>query len=169
MAARHRGASFAKSMIAVDLQTFRQRREGANVTGVVFLELQDELFPEKGWSDFPVIILGWWTEAWLQLQVSTRREVQWRFMDGPYAVTVTKTEGAASAGAFEFSQVRSSLLEAGERVVAHCHQYGMLSKDLDFLRAHVQLLKANQTVQRAEASRSAYVEIRPSVAAGSSR
>jgi hypothetical protein len=51
--------TFANHMIVLDLQTFEQSREGGNVTGVIFLELQDGAFPGKGWSDFPVIILGW--------------------------------------------------------------------------------------------------------------
>jgi hypothetical protein len=138
----------ANSMIALDLQTFQQSREGGNVTGVIFLELHDGAFPGRGWSDFPVIILGWWADAWLQLEVPTRREVQWRFMDGPHGVTLTRVAGAASTGAFELPQVHSSLLEAAERVVAHCDQYRMLSRDLDLMRDNVERLRANQTVQR---------------------
>lgn len=161
--------SFANSMIALDLQTFQQGREGGNVTGVIFLELHDGAFPERGWSDFPVIILGWWADALLQLEVPTRREVQWRFMDGPYGVILTKTAAAASTGAFGLLQVHSSLLQAVERAVAHCDQRRLLSRDLDVLRDNVARLKANQAVQRTRVSRFAQVEIRPSVAAGSRR
>ena len=156
-------------MIALDLQTFRQSREGGNVTGVIFLELQDGAFPEMGWSDFPVIVLGWWTDSWLQLEVATRSEIQWRFMDGPHSLTLTKGEGSNSIGAYEFSQVGSSLLEAAERVVAHCDKHKMFSNDLELLRSNIQRLQANKTVQRTGASRSAHIEIRPSVAAGSRR
>jgi len=131
-------------MIALDLQTFQQSREGANVTGVIFLELHDGAFPGRGWSDFPVIILGWWADALAQLEVPARREVQWRFMDGPHGVTLIKGGVAASPGAFELSQVHSSLLEAAERVVAHCDQQRMFSRDLETLRDNLQRLKANQ-------------------------
>lgn len=131
-------------MIALDLQTFQQAREGGNMTGVIFLELPDGAFPGTGWSDFPVIILGWWANALVQLEVPTRREVQWRFMDGPHSVTLTKEGVAASTGAFELFQVHSSLLEAAERVVAHCDQNRMFSRDLETLRENLQRLKANQ-------------------------
>lgn len=131
-------------MIALDLQTFRQSREGDNVTGVIFLELNDGAFPAKSWSDFPVIILGWWIDAWLQLEVPARRQVQWRFMDGPHVATLTDVTGKASAGAFEFPQVRRSLLQAAERVVAHCDKHKMFSRDLEALRECVQRLKANK-------------------------
>ena len=156
-------------MITLDLQTFQQHREGGNVTGVIFLELHDGAFPGRGWSDFPVIILGWWADALLQLEAPTRREVQWLFMDGPHYVTLTKTAGTVSASAFELPQVHRSLLEAAQHVVTHCDQYRMFSRDLETLRDNLHRLKANQTVQRTGASRSAHTEIRLSVAAGSRR
>ena len=99
-------------MIALDPQTFQQSREGGNVTGVIFLRLEVGDFPEKNWSDFPVIILCWWIDAWLQLETPTRREVQWRFMDGPHSVTLTKVAGTPSTGAFEYLKVQDSLLKA---------------------------------------------------------
>ena len=152
-------------MIALDLQTFQQSREGGNVTGVIFLQLGDGAFPASGWSDFTVIILGWWAHALFQLEVPTRREVQWRFMDGPHGVTLTKVTGAASTDLFEFSLVHSALFEAAENIVVHCDGHGMFSRDLETLRDNLQRLKANQVAQRTGASRSAHVEIRPSVTA----
>jgi hypothetical protein len=131
---------FANGMIALELQTFQQSRQSGTVTGVIYLEVEGSAFPERGWSDFPVIILGWWADAWLRLQEPTRREVQWGFMDGPYAATLTKAPGAR----LRASQVHSSLLEAAERVAAHCEQSRMLSRDLELLRGSVSRLKANQ-------------------------
>jgi hypothetical protein len=131
-------------MIAIDVQTFQQSREGGNVTGVIFLELPDGAYPENAWSDFPVIILGWWAVALLELEVPTRRKVQWQFMDGPHHVTLTKEAGPVSTGAFELSQVRGSLLEVAERVVAHCDRYKIFSRDLETLRGNIQQLKANK-------------------------
>ena len=127
-------------MITLDLRTFDQSRQSGNVAGVIFLESQGRAFPERGWSDFPVIILGWWIDAWLQLEVPTRREVQWRFMDGPYVATLSKAAGAA----LRSSQVRAYLIEAAERVVAHCEQSRMITRDLDLLRGNIGRLKANQ-------------------------
>jgi len=157
------------SMITLGLQSFHQSRESGNVTGVIHVELESGAFPETGWSDFPVIILSWWVEAWLQLEAPTRREVQWRFIDGPHSLTLTKVEGVISSDALAFARVESSLLEAAERVVSHCDQHKMFSQDLETLRMNIGRLKANQTVQRTGASRSAHIGIRPSVAAGSRR
>jgi hypothetical protein len=153
-------------MIALDLETFQQSRESANVTGVIYLDLQDGAFPRRGWSDFPVIILRWWADALLQLELPTRRKVQWMFMDGPHCVILTKVAGGSPTGAFELPEVRRSLLATSELVVAYCDQHRMFSSDLEMLRCDLQRLKA---MQRMGASRSAHVEIRASSAAGSRR
>lgn len=136
------------------------------MTGVIYIELESGPFPEAGWSDFPVIILSWWAEALLQLEAPKRRKVLWRFMDGPQGLILSKV---TAVGAPTFAQVRRDLLEAAQRVVSHCERHSTLSKDLETLRVNVGRLNANQAVQRTGASRSAHIEIRPSVAAGSRR
>jgi hypothetical protein len=90
-------------------------------------------------------------------------------MDGLHCLTLSKMAGEASTGAFDARQVRSFLLEAAERVVAHRERHQMLSRDLQLVRDDVQRLKASQAVQGSGASRFAHVEIRPSTAAGSGR
>src|SRR5712675_1597226 len=129
-------------MIALDLATFRQSSQSGNVTGVIYVELESSAFPAREWSDFPVIILGWWTEALLQLEVPTRREVKWRFMDGPHSLTLTKVERAISSGAWAFERVQNSLCEAAERVISYCEQHKMSAKDLETLRTNVRQLKS---------------------------
>jgi len=131
--------------------------------------LHEGAFPGRGWSDFPVIILGWWADALFQLEGPTRREVQWLFMDGPHYVSLTKTVGDGPAGAFDLPQVHCCLLEAARRVVTHCDKYRMFSRDLETLRDNLQRLRVNQAVQRTGASRSAHSKIRLSVTAGSRR
>ena len=148
---------------------FSKVRPNGNVTGVIYLELESGQFLERGWSDFPVVILGWWTEAFLQLEINTRSDVQWRFMDGPYSATLTPIQSAGSTSAFDYKELRKSLLDAAERAVAHCEQHKMYSTDLEKLRGNVRQLKANKTVQRTGASRFAQIEIQTSVAAGSRR
>jgi len=131
-------------MIAMDLQTFRQRRARGNVTGVIDLDLDSGEFPERGWSDFPVIILGWWTEALLQLEAENINEVQWRFMDGPYSASLTRIESAGSISAIGYAELRESLLDAAERAAAHCEQHKMFTGDLETLRNNTEKLRANK-------------------------
>jgi len=158
---------FASRMIVVDLQTFQQGRASGIVTGVICVELESGAFPDAGWSDFPVIILSWWVEALFQLETPTRLEVLWRFMDGPQGLTLTKVTGDTGEPTFE--QVERYLLEAAQRVVSHCEQHKMLNRDLEMLRVNAGRLAVNQAAQRTGASRSAHIEIRPSLATGSGR
>ena len=137
-------------MIAVDLQTFQQSRPNGNVTGVIYLELESGQFLERGWSDFPVVILGWWTEAFLQLEINNRRDVQWRFMDGPYSATLTPIQSAGSTSAFDYKELRKSLLDAAERAVAHCEQHKMFSRDLEKLRDNIQGLSSTRRCSERE-------------------
>jgi len=149
-------------MITLDLHSFHQSRPSGNVTGVIYVELESGAFPETGWSDFPVIILSWWIEAWIQLEAPARRKVQWRFMDGPHSLTLTKVEGVVSGDALGFGRAENSLLEAAERVIFHCDQNKMFSRDLETLRMNVGRLNANQSVQRTGTSRSTHIKIGPS-------
>ena len=36
------------------------------VTGEIYFVDNNNYFPEKGWSDFPTIILGWWMNSFLE-------------------------------------------------------------------------------------------------------
>jgi len=150
-------------MIALDLQTFQQSREGGNVIGVIYVDLESGAFPEAGWSDFPVIILCRWAEALMQLETPMRREVIWQFMDGPHSLALTKVTGTAPSGSLIFEQLESDLLAAAQCVVSHCERRNLLSNDLNELQMWAGRLRLNKTMQRPEASRLARIEIRPSV------
>lgn len=139
-------------MVALDLATFQQSPSGGNVTGVIFLQLETGPYPEEGWSDFPVIILGWWTEAHLKIAKRAAREVVRRFMDGPYAATFSRAD--APAVGLEYEKVKRSLLEAAEKVIAHCAEHKMSNPDLAVLRKNVEKLRSNQPVEPASGSRS---------------
>ena len=41
--------------------------EGGNITGEIWLEVAGFGFPDRRWSDFPVVILGWWLDALFEL------------------------------------------------------------------------------------------------------
>ena len=36
------------------------------ITGEIYFEENNNYFPEKGWNDFTVIILGWWISSFLK-------------------------------------------------------------------------------------------------------
>lgn len=54
------------------------------ITGNIYFEENNEYFPEKGWNDFPVIILGWWIHSFLTFVKQNSEKFEFCFMDGPF-------------------------------------------------------------------------------------
>jgi hypothetical protein len=57
---------------------------GNLVTGELWIQYDSFSFPYKNWSDFPVIILGWWLENIQSLITGYEKQCECSFMDGPY-------------------------------------------------------------------------------------
>ncbi|MBO0799983.1 MAG: hypothetical protein J2P31_14275 [Blastocatellia bacterium] len=64
---------------------FEKRRQ---VTGPIWLEIDSKYFPDEGWTDFPVIILGWWLVNLKSLITAQATNSECLFMDGPYKFEV---------------------------------------------------------------------------------
>ena len=58
------------------------------VVGPIWLELDGQTFPDDGWDDFPVVILGWWLNAVKPLIANEGTECECLFMDGRYKFKV---------------------------------------------------------------------------------
>jgi hypothetical protein len=152
------------SLIVLDLPTFRQKRPRGIVTGGICFRFEGGVFPEAGWSDFPVAVLVDWTDAWMQLvQVASRRDVTWRFMDGPHSLTVSRIDRTVSSGAFEFSRVHESLLEAAGEVLTYCDANQLGCRDLEVLREQTQRMGMIRGADRIGAGKIAYFEARTKV------
>jgi hypothetical protein len=76
---------------STDTATFRKGASG-NITGQIAVELGGVAFPAADWSDFPVIVMGWWLEA-LHSLYAQRRDCQTDFMDGPFHLKLSVTDG----------------------------------------------------------------------------
>jgi hypothetical protein len=147
--------------IAVDPKSFHQKRPRGTVIGTLFVRFEGGVFPEEGWSDLPVAVLKNWIDAWINLvEVPSRREVQWEFMDGPHSLTVTRVDRTASSGAIEFQTVHQALLEAAESVLAYCDEQKLDSRELEILREATQRLRMVRGDARLGAGRIAYFEAR---------
>ncbi len=118
------------------------------VTGPIYLRLPNACFPEEGWDDFPVVLLGWWAQALARLASGGGGAEKLQFMDGPYFVTLDRAgdgdirfqcvseqgrrqveaEGLVSRAALE-DQVR----RAGLTLAAAARDRGWNSRDLPTL------------------------------------
>jgi hypothetical protein len=111
------------------------------VTGRVFLRGATGDFPEGGWSDFPVVVLGWWIEG--LTAVVARREHSFRgmFMDGPLAFVIQrggriawgKVGQEVSIGIVDVLTFLRSAVAAGRTVAAACRARRWSSPDLQSL------------------------------------
>jgi hypothetical protein len=131
--------------VSVDIGSLARERSG-NISGIIFLTDGARSFPEAGWYDFPITILGWWLEALGELSRSGQT-ASCRFMDGPFQFRIsvgsdstwlieflerddaqTAWSKPVNAGAFV-----SSLRGAGRTLVAACQQRGWDSPDVQAL------------------------------------
>lgn len=56
-----------------------------NILSKVYFRIGEQIFPDEGWSDFTIIILGWWIEELSNLKVGSKT-FRLSFMDGPLYV-----------------------------------------------------------------------------------
>ena len=132
--------------------SFDRSRSGA-ITGPIWLRHSGRNghvgdFPEAGWIDFPVVILGWWLEALGALECGT---IECSFMDGPFEFTVSDfnntlarvrcfgrgIEAKVPVADFQapVSMLRASLRSAAVSALAECDRRKWTSPDVEQLRA----------------------------------
>jgi len=125
------------------------RRESGSVVGHIWISIGDLAFPGVAWDDFPVVILGWWIEAWLLASSEDHGTARCQFMDGPYwfEITTSKAERALvqcfhdsppgskllHKTACQRSSVTGALLAASDSVLQVCNEHRWTSRDLDTL------------------------------------
>jgi hypothetical protein len=126
--------------VAVDLKDL-ERTERGSIVGRVWLVLDDYAFPERGWSDLIVVVLGWWIEELLQIQ-SEETTMTLLFMDGPYSVRLrAPAEGdlwsvsllrdrgpidarREAAGSVKLTELRTAVVSVAREVLAACRKKG---------------------------------------------
>jgi hypothetical protein len=134
--------------LAVDPERLHRSSSGG-ITGQLAIQVDGTWFPEQQWSDFPVVVLGWWLQAWQGLAAGEAAVL--RFMDGPYQVVLSWQPDACVDVALEDSHrsgprsvtcgpvspaaVSRALGEAALSVVRACDGRGWGGQDIDALRA----------------------------------
>lgn len=118
-----------------------------SITGPVFLRFEGGAYPEEGWSDFPVVILGWWLEGITAFLNDGSQSFTGRFMDGPYEFTLRRLtsqtaeiswrSGGASPKTIDTSLLLQSLAAAASMVAHACRSNGWRSPDVDRLELAV--------------------------------
>ena len=121
-----------------------ERSSGGSISGILAVRLADFVFPDEHWSDFPVVVLGWWSDAARALQAA--REGEFLFMDGPFKFRVLPPHDGVSGVAFEkmeahgARQLHSGVLDpadlsaeiarASREIVRECRNRGWADADV---------------------------------------
>ena len=129
--------------IRFDPETLHRSKLGS-ITGTFSLNMDRIRFPSASWSDFVVVIVGWWIEALR----SNDRTIQLSFMDGPYYLRVSRQAGPEALveciesrgqdlvkGSFRIDilELRQKVEDVGIRILDACRERHWESKDLGTL------------------------------------
>ncbi|NRF72461.1 hypothetical protein HLB44_36480 [Aquincola sp. S2] len=128
----------------VNTETLKRSARGS-ITGELFLRSAGEDFPDRHWSDFPVVVLAWWINGLRKVVVGREDSYVGDFMDGPYAFVVKRTEGDVGqiawcrddeeihGGNIDVYAFQQSVVSAAQSIAAACHANGWSSADLENL------------------------------------
>ena len=75
-----------------------ERSSLGSITGRIAVQSGNSWFPERSWSDFPVVIIRWWIDAGRALE--TNATARFLFMDGPFELVATPTAAGRCALSF---------------------------------------------------------------------
>lgn len=125
------------------------RSKSDHVHGLLFVQVDKLQFPRADWSDFIVVVVGWWCRACDRLLGGEEGLLEVPFMDGPYHVQMGPNSGQLirleliedrSIGNAVWCQtdvsigvLLDSVVSVAERVVLECRTRGWWSRDADEL------------------------------------
>jgi hypothetical protein len=124
--------------------------KGGNITGEIWLEIAGDVFPDKHWSDFPVIILSWWLDALFKLWSAKKKHGECLFMDGPYSFEVSKeedgfllrcysdahsTKECEWEGPVDLAALLRQVLDAASTIIKECRRHGWATGDTEALES----------------------------------
>jgi hypothetical protein len=126
------------------------RSATGSITGPLSVEIDGDPFPEPGWNDFPVVVLGWWLRAVLALK-RTGVGTSCTFMDGPFEFELKQLQPRAwellllerrvadvqvvRSGRVDPEQVLLSIHAAADSVLQGCRARNWSSPDIDELQS----------------------------------
>jgi hypothetical protein len=125
------------------------RSAAGSITGPIWIRIpaaggrtEDDVFPEDGWSDFPVIVLGWWLGRLARDTGGREAAERCEFMDGPFAFTVRRRRGdpqwtvawpGHSQVVVDGPTFLDRLISTARAVLDACHTNGWAGPDADAL------------------------------------
>lgn len=119
--------------------------QSGGLTGEVYFDFSGNHFPEEGWIDFPVVIIGWWLEA----LHSASDTYEFHFMDGPFFLRFRKkrvfllVEGVRRStrgnkvillANIDRKRLRKVVEDCAKNAIQKCGEMGINNDDVEHLR-----------------------------------
>jgi hypothetical protein len=140
--------------LVTELGELNVRLQGPAIAGI-WLTINGSHFPMIGWNDFIVVVLGWWTAAILRLLQNESASERIHFMDGPYAVEISRMKSGrfqlrtfagpdggheVAVGEAAVKPFVSELSIQSRKLLDECRSRGWWSRDAEDLKAHLQII-----------------------------
>jgi len=122
--------------IHVDPATLHMSDYGT-ILGGIWVSVGSTTVPERGWSDSPVVIQGWWIKESLAVAESVASVAEWDFMDGPYTLRLCQIQPSlweitarerclkgvrdTGIGVVDSAQVLRELCRSARETLTECH------------------------------------------------
>ncbi|MCP4343990.1 MAG: hypothetical protein GY795_00510 [Desulfobacterales bacterium] len=132
------------------------RSKAGSITARIVIQIGGFIFPGAGWSDFIVVILGWWLQAIRQIGISYE-EGCLQFMDGPYKVLIRTvnehhselicleerhTEIKKYCSIVETDDIKNELVRISREIVSLCDKNSWSSDDIVVLRKEIDAMES---------------------------
>ncbi|MBV9266672.1 MAG: hypothetical protein JO061_10940 [Acidobacteriaceae bacterium] len=140
--------------LVTELGKLNLRPQGPATAGI-WLTSNGSHFPMIGWNDFVVVVLGWSVAAVLRLLQNDSASERIHFMDGPYAVEISRVPSGrfqlrmfagpnggreVAKGEAQVRQFIDELSTQSRRLLDECRLRGWWSPDAEELESHLQKL-----------------------------
>jgi hypothetical protein len=129
------------------------RSNRGSITAPVYFSFEDYFFPGNRWSDFVVVVLGWWLQSLAKILEGRERTVEFDFMDGPVLIRVSKVtddklklecinqrsikEVVEYTCNVRSAVLRAELLKVARKVIDLCNENGWESDDTRLLKKEI--------------------------------
>jgi hypothetical protein len=130
-------------------------KKNRNIIGEIFFDINSYAFPEKGWTDFVIILLCWWTEEFLN-QINGKKIGEYNFMEGPFSIKIEfinnqeilmecferKKQGVRTIGRYQFlvKKMHAELKYNVNSVIRECIKNNYENDDVEKLKKNYEKL-----------------------------
>ena len=109
-----------KFKIHIDADSYIWENGKIDDFGKIYIQLDEYDFPDLNWTDFGRTIIGWWINAFYQLETGEKSYVQCDFMDGSYRFDVSIID--SENWSFKFIEEKADSEEIWEEGICRADQ-----------------------------------------------